>query len=245
MNKLKKAKADSNELSNANITADKVENAITELSAENKKNFVQTVDAGVNIEGINFKQTLNRIGFDVVLPHPFKKIPKIALFAVTPNFIENVEKAFGKVIPGDQIPTLEKKAIKKLAGEFDMFFAEPAAMALVGKHLGQVLAPRGKMPKPCPPSLDAVKAFINNTMKSVTISNKKGNSLPVVHFPIGKQDMPVKDIVENFMTCYSKLLTIFPGNTQNVKSVYIKTTMSPIKYLFKRWDYESATKITL
>lgn len=234
MNKTKKAESNPDGISNANITLERVEKAITELSAESKKNFVQTVDAGVNIEGINFKQTLNRIGFDIVLPHPFKKAPKVALFASTPNFIESVRGAFGKVVSGEQIPTLEKKAIKKLAGEFDMFFAEPAAMALVGKHLGQVLAPRGKMPKPCPPSLDAVKALINNTTKSVTISNKKGNSLPVVHFPIGKQSMPVKEIAENFMTCYSKLLSVFPGNTQNVKSVYIKMTMSPIKFLYKR-----------
>lgn len=230
----KKAGSNPDGISNANITLERVEKAITELSSESKKNFVQTVDAGVNIEGINFKQTLNRIGFDIVLPHPFKKAPKVALFASTPNFIESVRGAFGKVVSGEQIPTLEKKAIKKLAGEFDMFFAEPSTMALVGKHLGQVLAPRGKMPKPCPPSLDAVKALINSTMKSVTISNKKGNSLPVVHFPIGKQDMPAKEIAENFIACYSKLLSVFPGNTQNVKSVYIKMTMSPIKFLFKR-----------
>ena len=69
MNKTKKAGSNPDGISNANITADKVEKAITELSSENKKNFVQTIDAGVNIEGINFKQTLNRIGFDVVLPH--------------------------------------------------------------------------------------------------------------------------------------------------------------------------------
>lgn len=221
-------------VSKLNTSLDNISKAIASLKGQSPRNFVQSVEAGINLMGINFKQTQNRIGFDAVMPHSFKKAPKIALFGTTPNFIHTVDSAFDKVITGEQIPTFDKKTGKKLADEFDLFLSEPAALVLVGKYLGQTLAPRGKMPKPCPPSLEAVKALINNYIKTVTVSNKKGSGLPVLHFPIGKENMPEKEIAENFLAVYTKLLPLLPGNTQNLKSMYIKTTMGPIKYIFKR-----------
>jgi large subunit ribosomal protein L1 len=224
----------SESVSKLNTSLDYVTKAISTVKGQTKRNFVQTVEAGVNLMGINFKQTANRIGFDAVLPHAFQKAPKVALFGTTPNFINSVSSAFDRVITGDQIPTFDKKSGKKLAKEFDLFFAEPASLTLVGKYLGQTLAPRGKMPKPCPPDMNAIKALINNASKTVTISNKKGDGLPVLHFPIGKESMTEKEIAENFLAVYNKLLPLLPAGTQNLKSMYIKTTMGPIKYIFKR-----------
>lgn len=221
-------------VSKLNTSLDNITKIVASLREQEKRNFVQTVEAGINLEGINFKQTQNRIGFDCILPHAFKKAPKAVLFGSTPNFVNSVSSAFDKVISGEQIPTLDKKAVKKMAAEFDLFFSEPATLTLVGKYLGQALAPRGKMPKPCPPEVNAVKALIMNASKTVTVSNKKGAGLPVVHFPIGKESMSDKEIAENFVAVYTKLLPLLPGNIQNLKSMYIKTTMGPIKYIFKR-----------
>lgn len=221
-------------VSKLNTSMDYISKAIASIKGQSPRNFVQSVEAGINIMGINFKQTQNRIGFDCVMPHAFKKTPKVALFGTTPNFINSISSVFDKVITGEQIPTYDKKTGKKLAAEFDLFFAEPAALVLVGKYLGQTLAPRGKMPKPCPPNVEAIKVLINNHAKTVTVSNKKGAGLPVLHFPIGKENMTEKEIAENFLAVYNKLLPLLPAGTQNLKSMYIKTTMSPIKYIFKR-----------
>jgi len=222
------------DVSKLNTSLDFLSKAVLEVKGSSKRNFIQTVEAGINLMGINFKQQTNRIGFDVILPHPFKKAPKVALFGTTPNFITSVKEAFDKVITGEQIPTFDKKSGKKLTKDFDFFFAEPQTLTLVGKYLGQTLAPRQKMPKPCPPDINAIKALINANIKTVTVSNKKGDALPVLHFPIGKEDMSEKDITENFLACYTKLVSVLPANTQNLKSMYIKTTMGPIKYIFKR-----------
>lgn len=199
-----------------------------------KRNFSQSIDAGINLTGINFKQTLNRIGLDVVLPHPFRKAPKVLLFGSTPNFINSVKDVFDKVVVEEQVPNFDKKTAKKLAKDYDLFFSEPKTLPLVGKYLGQTLAPRGKMPKPCPPNVNAIKVFINNFIKTVKIANKKGSAMPVLHFPIGKEDMPDKDVAENYIACYTKLLPVLPGKTQNIKSMYLKTTMGSPKYIFKR-----------
>ena len=211
-----------------------IESHIAALKSGKPRKFNQTIEAGINLSGINFKQTTNRIGFDIVLPHGFKKEPKTVLFGSSPNFIATLKDAFDKVITAEEIPNLDKKTLKKLAKDYDLFFAEPAALTIVGKYLGQTLAPRGKMPKPCPPDIQAVRALTANFPNTITVSNKKGNSLPVLHFPIGKEDMPNKDLVENFLKVYNKVLTFLPGNTQNLKSIYLKTTMSPAQYIFKR-----------
>ena len=231
---VKEVKEGQESVSKLNTSLDYVSKVIASTKEGDKRNFVQTVEAGINLMGINFKQTANRIGFEVVFPHVFKKAPKVALFGTTPNFIESVRSAFDNVITGEQIPTYDKKTGKKLADEYDLFLSEPGALTLVGKYLGQTLAPRGKMPKPCPPDVNAVKALIANYVKTVTISNKKGNALPVLHFPIGKESMTDKEVAENFIACYVKLVSMLPANTQNIKSMYVKTTMGPIKYIFKR-----------
>lgn len=222
-------------LSKLNTSLEFISKVITSLKEEGKKrNFVQSIEAGINLTDINFKQTQNRIGFEVTLPHVFRKAPKVALFGSTPNFINTVKDVFDKVIKEEQIPNFNKKTAKKLAKEYDLFFSEPKTLTLVGKYLGQTLAPRGKMPKPCPPNVNAIKVMINNYTKNITISNKKGNAMPVLHFPIGKENMPEKEVAENFIACYTKLISVLPAKTQNIKSMYIKTTMGSPKYIFKR-----------
>ena len=204
------------------------------LKTSDKRNFVQTMDVGVNLFGINFKQPQNRINVSVILPVPFKKSPKTLLFAKDKNYISQMKDIFTKIINADDIPSLDKKEVKKMAIEYDLFFAEPSVMAIVGKYLGQVLAPRGKMPKPAPPNVNAIKIIIDKELKTIVISNKKGKYMPVVHFAIGKENMSVEDLTKNFMACYNAILNVLPANTQNIKSMYVKTTMGKINFIYKK-----------
>jgi len=226
-------KQQTEDVSKLNTSLEYVSKAITSLKEHKARNFIQTVEAGINLTGINFKQNTSRIGFDVILPYGFKKAPKTVLFGSTPNFIESVKDAFDKVVSAEEIPNLDKKQLKKLAKDYDLFFAEASTLTLVGKYLGQTLAPRGKMPKPCPPDKNAIAGMLKNFPKTVTITNIK-SGMPVLHFPIGKENMTEKEMAENFLAVYTKIVSLLPGNTQNLKSMYIKTTMSPIKYIFKR-----------
>ena len=64
------------------LNKEQVKKVIENVLKESKKrNFLQTIDVGINLIGIIFKQPQNRIGLDVVLPHPFKAKPKVVLFA--------------------------------------------------------------------------------------------------------------------------------------------------------------------
>jgi large subunit ribosomal protein L1 len=209
----------------------KIEEAIKEGK---ERNFVQKIDVGFNFRGINFKQPQNRIDLLVNLPTPFMPKPKTLLFASEINLVNTLKPVMDKIISAADVPKLEKKTVKKLARDYDLFFAEPASMAIIGKYLGQVLAPRGKMPKPAPQAVAAIEKIIKTEQESVRITNKKGKSLPTVHFSIGKEDMPVEKIVENFISCYEKVFELLPGKLQNIKSIYFKKTMGKVIYIYNK-----------
>jgi len=203
------------------------------LENSKERKFEQTIEAGVNIKGINFKQQQNRIDVSVQLPNPFKSKPKVLLFAKDNNTINLLKDSVNKIVKDEEIINVQKKDIKKLARDYDLFFAEPTVMALIGKHLGQILAPRGKMPKPVPPNANALKTMIEQASKTVTISNKKGKNLPTLHFPIGKEKMDTSKIIDNFIAIYTKLVDALPGKIQNIKSLYIKTTMGKPIFVYR------------
>ena len=75
------------------------------------------------------------------------------------------KKVVDTVISPEQIDELSenKREARKLAGKFDFFVAETGLMANIGKSLGVVLGPRGKMPRPIPPQAD-----IERIIKSLT-----------------------------------------------------------------------------
>ncbi|NPA86451.1 MAG: 50S ribosomal protein L1 [Candidatus Diapherotrites archaeon] len=203
------------------------EKAIAEaIQKAKKRNFLESVDLTINFRNIDFKKPENRIEVEVVLPKGRGKPVKIA--AIVDKVLAEELKKEGlvdKIITKDELQNLDKKAVKKLAKEFDFFVAEPAVMPLVGKIMGPVLGPRKKMPKVLPPNIRAWKATIENLRKTVVLTNKKGKPLPTVHAPIGVVTMSPEDLAENAMAVIRGILG--KVNEQNIRSIYVKTTMGP------------------
>jgi len=99
-------------------------------------------------------------------------------------------------------------------------------MLTVGKYLGQVLSPRGKMPQIAPPNPNAIKALINNSLSKLKINNSKNKNSVSIQLRVGKKSQSVSDVSENILAVYNSLLEKLPAGTQNLKSIYVKTTMS-------------------
>ena len=209
------------------FTKDMFEKAIAKAKAQAKKrNFLESVDLTVNFRNVDFKKPENRIDLKVVLPKGRGKPVKIA--AITDKALATElkkENIVDKIISKEELQGLDKKAVKKLAKEFDFFIAEPAVMPLVGRIMGPVLGPRKKMPIVVPPNVRAIKSTVENLRNTVVITNKKGKPLPTVHAPIGVVTMNDADLAENAMA----VLRAITGkvNEQNIRSVYVKTTMGP------------------
>lgn len=188
-----------------------------------KRNFVQSVDLSINLKNIDFKKPENRFTEEVVLPKGRGKNVKIVV--IGKDLIIKSKGKADELINEDKLGKLEKnrKEIKKLANSYDFFIAEASFMLRIGKSLGKVLGPRGKMPKPLPPQADPTP-IINKLKNTVRISLKES---PVIHCVIGTENMKDEDLIENMNAVMSTLENKLPKGKHNIGSVYLKTTMGP------------------
>jgi large subunit ribosomal protein L1 len=195
------------------------------LASKPKRNFSESVDLAINLKNIDMSQPKNRVDEDIILPSGLGKTIKVAVFAKGEVAV-NAEKAGADyVFPPEEIDKLggDKPRAKKLAGEVNYFIAETAYMPTIGKKLGQVLGPRGKMPAPLPPQAD-VTALINRQKKSIRVRSKDRLTF---HANIGVESMTAEEIAENIDTIIKRLETKLEKGKQNIGSIYVKTTMGP------------------
>ncbi len=96
-------------------------------------------------------------------------------------------------------------------------------MPAIGRRLGTVLGPRGKMPRPLPPGSDPVRV-IRNLKRGVRLRSK---DRPTFHAALGTRDMDPKDLAENLEAILKRVEAQLPRGRTNIGSVYVKTTMGP------------------
>jgi len=120
----------------------------------------------------------------------------------------------------------DKKATRKLVSEYDFFIAEAPLMPLVGKTIGPVLGPRGKMPTPVPPNAP-IDQIIKSHRKLVRV---RVRDQPVVQCRIGTEKMPDDKIAENAQAVFSRIEAKLERGSKSIGQVLVKTTMGePVK----------------
>lgn len=203
-----------------------LEKAIKEAKEKSKKRgFIQSVELIIGISGLDLKKPENRLRMIINLPYESKKNRKIAIFADASTAEKASEAGVDKVIREKDIGAIagSKKDIKALANQFDFFLAEPKFMAKVGKVMGPILGPRGKMPQIVPPNID-IKALISSLRSSVSV-NVRNN--PMVAVSIGTEDMGESELAENALTVIETIKNKLPEKAY-IKRIYVKTTMGPV-----------------
>lgn len=200
----------------------KLVNAIKEAVKVKQRNFTETIEIAVNLKNVDLRRPENRIDVVVALPHGIGKPRKIAIFAKGDTALKAKESGAHVILPEeiDELAKNKRKA-RKIAKEYDFFIAEAPLMPEIGKKLGPVLGPRGKIPQPIPPLSDP-KPVIERLAKSVKIRTR---DKPTFHAPIGRKDMDLEKIAENAMEVLKVVENRYESASQNVKSVYVKTTM--------------------
>ncbi len=195
------------------------------LQAESKKrNFVESVELAVNLKDIDLSNPKNRIQEEIMLPKGRGRQVKVGVFGSS----EMAMKAKGVadvVIQPEEIEEIakDKAKAKKFARANDFFVAEAPLMPTIGKRLGIILAPRGKMPKPIPPGSDP-KAAIDKLKVSVSVRTRDKKTF---HLAIGTNSMSPEDLAENLDAVIKRLTTRLERGKMNIRSAYVKTTMGP------------------
>lgn len=189
-----------------------------------ERKFVESVDITFTIKDVDLKNPNNRIKEEIRLPSGRGKELKIAMFAAG-EAATKAKDAGIHVFTPQEIEEFggQKGKAKKMANSFDFFLSEVPHMGLIGRYLGVVLGPRGKMPRPVPPTLDP--AVIASGLKS-TVVVKSGDRM-TFHAAIGTAKQSQEELAANAMEIYNRVISKLERGVGNIRSLFIKTSMGP------------------
>ncbi len=188
------------------------------------RNFRETVDLAINLRDLNLNDPSNRVDESIVLPEGTGQETSIVVFADGETAIRAAEAA-DDVLDGGDLADLgdDEDEAKDLAEDTDFFLAEEGMMQDIGRYLGTILGPRGKMPDPLGPDDDVVEA-VERLKNSVQLRSGERRTF---HTRVGAEDMPAGEIADNIDVITRRLHANLEKGPLNVDSMYVKTTMGP------------------
>ena len=205
------------------------ETQLTEMIKEAKKSekqrkFKQSLEMIMVFKDIDVKKgfALNEI---VQLPKTSSPSTVCVLASGDMGLRAKSAKA-DRVIDGDELNKLgaDKRESRKFINSFDFFLADTKLMPAVGKALGQLLGPRGKMPTPVPFNAP-IESFLERFRSSIRVRSK--NSL-ATSCKIGDESMEDPVLAANAHAVLSAIEKKLPNGDKNIKKVMVKTTMGKL-----------------
>ena len=208
------------------MTLDKTIQAVKQaLEAAPERKFTERVDIAFNLKNIDMSQPANRVDEEIILPNGLGKSIKIAVFAKG-DIAQRATKAGAEMIlDPEEIENLgdDKSKARELANDIDFFVSDVAYMPTIAKSLGPVLGPRGKMPEPLTPDKN-IEDVIKKAKNSIRVRSKDKLTF---HLPVGRRDMDAEELAQNVQSVIDRIEHNLEKGKQNIKSVYVKTTMGP------------------
>ncbi len=194
------------------------------------RKFNEAIELVVNIRDLDLKDPNNRFSIEYALPHSINDPVKACVIADGDMLMKAKELGFDTLDKDwlQNARTMEKRLIKKVCKKYKFFIARADLMRLVAPALGRYLAPINKMPIPQPNGYSVIAPTSNlkdavDKFKNVTrIIIKKA---PLVQLKIGSKKMKEDEITENALALIHFLLQKLPRGQDNIRSVYVKTTM--------------------
>lgn len=193
-----------------------------------KRNFNQSIELILKLQDIDMKSPESRIRENVELPHVSEKTNKICVIASGELALKARKAKADNIIEKAELENLagNKQDLRRIANEHDFFIAEAPLMPLVGKILGPVLGPRGKMPVPVPPTAD-ITSLIAKHRRTITLRMR---NQPILQSRVGMENMKDEEIAENIQAVLRALERKLKRGLKNIRFAYIKTTMGiPVK----------------
>ena len=209
------------------ITEAQLAEVVTKAKEETKKTkFKQSLELIINFKDIDVK---NGFAINEVVQLPKTNSPATVCVIATGEMSQKAKAANAdSVIGNEELAKFEanKRESRKFINKYDFFLADTKIMPTVGKALGQLLGPRGKMPTPVP--FDApIDAFLARFRISIKVRTRASLSISC---KIGDETMEDADLAVNAYTVLSAIEKKLPNGEKNIKKVMIKTTMGkPVK----------------
>jgi large subunit ribosomal protein L1 len=203
--------------------------AVKEAKEKSKKrNFNQSVELVLFLREIDMKSNEAKIQEIVDLPYAPEKPNKMCVIGSGELAMKARQANADCVIERADLENLagKKRELRKLANDYDFFIAEAPLMPLVGRTLGSILGPRGKMPVPVPPNADI--ATLMKKYRKTIIARMRGQ--PLIQCSIGTENMKEEELAENVQAVLRAIEGKLKKGIKNIKFASIKTSMgTPVK----------------
>lgn len=201
-----------------------IEELVKKLLEESpQRKFSESVDIAINLKNLDLNQPKNRVDEEIVLPNGLGKELKVGVFAKGEVALQAKQAGAAYVFDDADIQEMkdDKARAKSVADDCDFFIAETQFMATIGKTIGTVLGPRGKMPVPLLPG-KSIGEMIQAKQSAVRVRSKDKMTF---HVSVGRRDMPPEKLAQNIETVVSRVEHALVKGKQNIKSIYVTTTM--------------------
>ena len=194
------------------------------LSEAPERKFVESVELAFTINAVDLKNPNHRIQEEIRLPAGRGRAPSIAMFA-DGEMAAKARDAGIVVIDPTKIEELggTRQKARNLAKKHDFFLSEIPHMGPIGRFLGVVLGPRGKLPRPVPPVADP--GAIAAGLKDVAIVRSRDKI--TFHTVVGTRDQGAEALTENGMEVWKRVTGRLERGSGNIRSFYVKTSMGP------------------
>ena len=195
-------------------------------SGSKERKFTQAIELIVNFKDIDVKKGF---ALNEVVQLPKTSSPATVCVMATGDMGTKAKAANAdSVIGTEELDKFaaNKRESRKFINKYDFFLADTQVMPVVGKTLGQLLGPRGKMPTPVPFNADIV-AFLARFRTSIKVRTRASLS---VSCKIGDVTMDDSDLAINAHTVLAAIEKKLPNGEKNIRKIMIKTTMGkPVK----------------
>ena len=190
--------------------------------SDKTRKFQQSIEMILVFKDIDVKKGF-AISETIQLPKKMSKAASVCIIAAGDLGIKAKNAKADKVINEAELVQLgkNKRESRKVINKYDFFLADTKLMPTVGKVLGQLLGPRGKMPTPIPFNAP-VEALLERFRTSVGVKVKGSLSLSC---KIGEESMDDADLAANANTIAAAIEKKLPNGDKNIRKIMIKTTM--------------------
>jgi len=207
-----------------------IEEILKEATERNEKRkesrrFTETIEVQVGLKGFDPARD-KRINATTVLPLAPKTKYRFCLLGNEAQCKEAEEMG----LPFKTVDELKgfkrnKKLVKKMAKQFDMFLASSTMIRQIPRLLGPTLNKVGKFPLPITPN-EAVEDKVDQMKKTLKGSLKFKTGMPMaLSFPVANCTHDAEEVRKNMVHLINYLTTQFKKGWQNVKKIHIKSTM--------------------
>jgi len=214
------------------ISPDIVQEALETILAAaeaKKRNFVETIELQIGLKNYDPIKD-KRFAGSIRLPH----IPRDRFSICVLGTDKDCDEAKVANVPCMSVSDLQKlnknkKLVKKLAASHGAFLASSTLIRKIPRLLGPGLNKAGKFPTVL--NTEGIQTNVDNLRATVKFQLKSKKTI-CMGVPVGNVSLSAEDNMANVMLAVNFLVSLLPKNWQQIKRMYLKSTMGPAQRIF-------------